>query len=295
MNVGLKINVGASIENVIPTVEDCLKDDVGEFYSTQNAVRLHEWLGGTSTLPFVLEKTDTLTRKVTKREVGSGIARYPSRLKVGDFTRIEQAKLAAGAIADELNKLMKSSKEAKTPAAEKAVADTCANMMRILQPIYYLNASCLFFHREVPKHWQLNSIDVLDILIDFVITQRRRSVYQTDATHSGKIDQNLFLRKDLEMVLIEVHRAAEQNVFPSPESVRLEHGLLSVEAFREMASAISQTCNYVIPEDWHHKGPPSKIYFWAVAVLQYKNSGVEEAVVRPKLSSVKLTSVKIPQ
>lgn len=292
MNVGLKMNLGPSIENVLPTVEDCLRDDAGEFYSTQNAIRLHEWLGGTSTLPPVLEKTNSLTKELVKRQLGTGQARYPRQMRVGDFIRLEQAKLAAGPIAAELKKLLNDSKEAKTPATEKAVTETADNMMRILYPIYHFNASCLFYGYELPKHMSLTSIDVLDLLVDFVITQRQRSIYQTNEKCDVPIAQNLYTTRDLEMVLVEMHRAAESNIFPAPKMVVQDHNLLSIEAFREMASAISFVCGYLIPFDWHCVQNPSKIFFWAQTVLLYKQNGVEEAVVRPKPKAAVLSVVK---
>lgn len=292
MKTPLKINTDGGTLDVLPSLENCLRDNTGNFYSTQNAVRLHEWLGGTSTDPLVLEavRPDGNGLVPTRRLGHPTIAAYPERLTNGSFLRLEQSILAAKRIGKMMSETLETAIRQKDNMHTAAASETVQALWSKLNPIIAFNASNLYFGYEMPQRFVMESLEVIDILFTCVLTQRKRMVYKTDEQSSSELPLNLFSQKDFDSVLIQLHRAEADGFMPNPSvAVRQDH-LLDENFFRQCAMAFSSCCNVKIPKDYIAE-KPDQIYFWAVSVLMSVRDSLDDLRVRPKPTVVESSKV----
>lgn len=292
MKTPLKINTDGGTLDVLPSLENCLRDNTGNFYSTQNAIRLHEWLGGTSTDPLVLEavKPDESGVVHTRRLGHPSVAAYPERLTNGDFLKLEQAILASKRIGEMMGEALESAIRQKDDMHTTAASETVQALWAKLNPIMAFNASNLYFGYEMPQRFVMESLEVIDILFTCVLTQRKRKVYKTDATWPSEIPLNLYSQRDFDSVIICIHRGESEGFMINPAVAVKQNHLLDENFFRQCAMAMSSCCNIPILTDYVAE-KPDQTYFWAVSVLMSVRDSLDELRVRPKPTVVDSSKV----
>lgn len=286
MKTRLKVNVGTE-ENVIPTVEGCLKDVAGAFFSTRNAIRVHEWLRGDETLPLVLEavKPNTDGTYMTRSFGNLSVAAYPERWMPGQLLKLEQSLLAVPAvqkaIAFEIQRLESNTSE----ELAVQVSETIQELMPGIFFIQAFNASAMFFDDEIPVRACMENLDVLDTLCSCILTQRRKVIYSTDEQFGRPIPANRFNILELDRVIGRIHGASSEVFFPEPNYQAKLDGLLDGSFFRQCAMAVSSQCTVPIPEKYIEK-EPNDIYFWAVAQLNEYKDKIPQHHAQPTLATV---------
>jgi hypothetical protein len=286
MKTRLKVNVGTE-ENVIPTVEGCLKDVAGAFFSTQNVIRVHEWLRGDEALPLVLEavKQNTDGTYATRSFGNLNVAAYPERWMPGQLLKLEQSLLAVPAvqkaIAFEIQRLENNSSE----ELAVQVSETIQELMPGIFFIQAFNASAMFFDDEIPVRACMENLDVLDTLCSCILTQRRKVIYSTDEVFGRPIPANRFNVLELDRVIGRIHGASSEVFFPEPNYQAKLDGLLDGSFFRQCAMAVSSQCTVPIPEKYI-ENEPNDIYFWAVAQLNEHKDKIPQHHAQPTLATV---------
>jgi hypothetical protein len=286
MPTRLKVNVGVE-QNVIPSVEGCLKDLAGSFYSAQNAICVHEWLRGDSISPLVLDAVRPgADGMIAQRAFGKvDIAAYPERWQPGQLLKLEQHLLAMPviqkAIAFEIERLSNNSSE----EIATVVSETIRELMTHVTFIQAFNASAMFFNDDIPLRACMESLETLDILCTCILTQRRKTIYATEEKYEAEILPTMFNRLELDRVIGRVHGASMDGLFPEPNYQATLDGLLDVSFYRQCAMAISSECTVPIPVMYVEE-KPTIVYFWAVKHLNALKNMIPQHRAQPKLANV---------
>lgn len=153
MDNGFKINLGNYNDgHVHATALDCLKRDGKAFYSTQNAIRLHEWLGGTEALPLLLTKVDG----TEPRLFGQTDTKELAPINIKELLSLEQTVMVG-----ETFRPLEDDEDSKKRHLELA----------------RFNAGSILTDTQIPKRFVYSKMIVLDILVDLIVAQRNREVY----------------------------------------------------------------------------------------------------------------------
>lgn len=276
------INVG-DYDFSIPTVEGCLKDIAGAFYTAQNAIRVYEWLHSTETAPLLLEaKVAGIDGTVGQYQLGTdGVTAYPERWYPGQLLAVEQHVLAVPAINDTINRNMERAKN----IAEGALGpyrETIKNLMQKLDVIYAFSASAMYFQSEIPNRTMISSIVVLDVLFTCVITQRKKQVYKGGEKQTA--NPKLYNKLDLDKVIGRMHLAEAEQFFPNPVHQAATDQLVDDSFYRQCAMAWSQCTNSAIPIAYFES--ETKVFHWAVQLLTDVSSRVADFRTAPKMTAV---------
>lgn len=295
MQTLLKINTGGE-ENAVPTVEGCLKDSAGKFYSTQNAVRVHEWLRGTETAPLVLEAVKkeengtTMLRTFGKRNVDL----FPMRWQSGRLLKLDQIILASGAIKEVINRGIERTTEFASETADSlsphaiALSDTTAKMMGIFNELWLFNANAMFAADYVPRRMHFETLETLDLLCTLVLTQRRRDVFSGTHEYEGDIPLQKYQQRELDIVISRIHQSIVEGIFHDPDEQAERDGLLDGNFVCQCMMAYSELTGTPILHAFMRE--PTDVYHWAKKVLLSLKEEIPSMEVRPKPQNV----VKFP-
>lgn len=263
----LQVNVGAE-ENGVPSVEGCLQDNAGKFYSTQNAVRVHEWIRGTETVPLVLEAVKQNNDGVVEhRSFGSpDIQAYAETYFPGQLLKLEQTLLAVPKIKDLMGSNLIHFQTNPSERNQESISNATKAMMDKIAVIWAFNASSMYFGTPIPKRFIFESLETLDILCTCILTQRDKVLYQTDETYTSVLPDTLFNKLELDRVLFRIHQASLEGFFPHPENQAKNDGLMDVSFYKQCAMAISENCGILIPRDYVEE-KTTRVYHWAAKML----------------------------
>jgi hypothetical protein len=263
----LQVNVGSE-ENDVPSVEDCLKDVAGKFYSTQNAVRVHEWLRGTETVPLVLEAVkqneDGTVDHIT---LGSpDIRAYAETYFPGQLLKLEQSRIAVPKMHETMAYNHAYFLAHPTERNQEAMGTAILELMKNVSSIWAFNASSMYFGTPIPKRFIFESVETLKILFTCVLTQRDKVLYETEETYAGTIPPEIYSRVELDRILFRIHQAMLEGFFPNPEVQAKADGLMDVSFYKQCAMAISANCSIRIPRDYVEE-KTTRVYHWATKIL----------------------------
>lgn len=279
--MNLDINLGMET-NVLPTVENCLREGDGKFYSTQNAFRVHEWLRGSSTDPLVLEAVGSnKDGLVLQRKLGNFEAKaYAERYHPGWLLTTEQRTQAMPEVTRLIKDNIEHTVEHPSAANQIALSDTTQKLMTIAASISAFNASGMFFQTPFPKRYLFETLDVLDMLFSCVLTQRRRFFPQYDGAGPTEYPEKMYNILELDKVIGRIQQAVLQGFFPYPEAQAKTDGLMDASFFCQCAMAYSAVTRTTIPVAYmEEKG---RVYYWAVQVIMSLAKTVPSMQVRPK-------------
>uniref|UniRef100_A0AAU7PFM2 Uncharacterized protein n=1 Tax=Burkholderia phage vB_BgluM-SURPRISE13 TaxID=3159457 RepID=A0AAU7PFM2_9VIRU len=287
MNRPLTINLGQQ-EYVLPSIEGCIADFDGKFRLPSNSIRVYEWLAGSETVPPKLEAVkageDGL---IEHRKLGfDGVAIYPTQVLPGWLLEIEQLAIARGAMGRLLQENIREVQEHKTDIEfVQALNQTTQKVMTKLSMFAYFNANAMFSQTPIPQRLCYEGLQVLDYLIQMVITQRNRLVCVTDQI--GSLEDppmNLFSRAELDRVIGSIHQAEMLGCFQDPEKLAKFYGMLDEQFYCECAMAYSHVADVAIPVSYRRT--TGKVYEWAKKVLRSELIAIPELKVRPKPQNV---------
>lgn len=285
----LQINTGAE-EYVIPSVEGCLKDRAGKFYSTQNAVRVYEWLRGSETDPLVLESkvVDGILPVGTQRRFGFGhVNVYPERWYAGQLLSLEQHLLAVPAILDTIKRNLDRAATNAPGNDPEAFTLTLNKLMGKLSMVSAFNASAMFFQHPIPQRACFESLETLDLLCACVLTQRNKRIYENPIGRGNlpPVLPTMYNKLELDKVIGRIHGGIMEGFFPNPAQQAKADGLLDESFYRQCAMAFSITCTVPIPTAYF-ESTPGPVFYWACSVLEDLKKRVPSFQVRPKIQNV---------
>lgn len=294
MNISFKINTGAEQYDP-PSIEDCLKDGTGKFHSTQNALRLYEWLRGTETTPLVLEaKIADKDGTFELRQFGKlNVAAYPEvGWKSGRILKLEQIVAAVPSIKAIMNRNVE---EITTNSVNEAravfIGNTTAELMKKFNELWAFNASAMFFAHEIPRRFHFTTLETLDILCTCVLTQRNKQVHQPNDDYPHEIPLEMYSTADLDVVITRLQQSVMEGFFPNPEEQAERDHLLGGWFFKNCAMAWSEVTGIPIPVDYFNTQFSTK-YYWAKKVLQQMKDELPSLEVEPKSQNVVNISFK---
>lgn len=286
MKTPLTINLGQQ-EYVLPSIEGCISDFDGKFCLPSNSIRVYEWLAGSEIVPPTLEavKADP-DGTIAHRKLGfKDVAIYPTQVQPGWLLEIEQLHLARG----EMSTLLKNNVEevqARQSDIEfvKALNETTQKVMTKLSMFSYFNANAMFQQTPIPQRLCYEGLQVLDYLIQMVITQRDRVPCATDVIDSSDYPLELFSKIELDRVIGSIHHAEMMGLFQDPEKLAKFYGLIDEQFYCECAMAFSFVSGVAIPVSYRRT--TGKYYQWAKKVLLSEAVAIPELKVRPKPQNV---------
>jgi hypothetical protein len=286
LNTSIKVNTGTN-EYVVPSVEGCLKDTAGQFYSTQNAIRVHEWLRGTSANSLVLEAVKPNAKGLLETFCLGNIhvPAYPEEYYPGMLVRLEGALAAVPAIKETMNKNLEYLQRHPTERNQELISDNTQAMMAMMNPIWAFNASNMFFVTPISKRFLFESMETLNTLFTCVLTQRDKIVYQTDEVWKNTIYDDQYLLLDLESVVFKIHQGEMDGFFPNPALMWERYSLPDQSFYKQCAMAISSCCNLPIPRNYVEE-KPTRAYYWAVHQLTKVANIVPEFQLRHNTQNV---------
>lgn len=284
----LKINTNTE-EYVIPSVEGCLADTARKFYSTQNAVLVHEWLRGTSVNPLVLEAVKPKDPKLgvyETFELGKlHISAYAEPVSPGQILDHERYLAALPLIDKTMKENIAFYEENPSETLLESLSTSTDNMMQVLSKLWALNASCMFLGSAMPPRFVLETMETLNILFTCVLTQRNKVIYATELQCDADLPENLYNNLELDRVLGHLHVAGRDQFFPNPEIESGFLGLADTSFYKQCAMAYSATAGVPIPRDYIEE-QPTRVYFWAGQQLTKFARMVSSFEIRPKQSVV---------
>lgn len=290
MDRPLTINLGQQ-EHVLPSIEGCLKDFDGKFYSSSNAIRIYEWMGSTEVIPPSIEavRKDADGTLQLRRLGFHGNAIYPTQIQPGWLLEVEQLVLAR----NEMSQLLfdsidhaKMLQERSNSAEEgKALMETTSKIMAKMCEISYFNANCMFSATPFPKRLAYEGIQVLDYLVQMVITERDKVIYHTDQQSPADWPEQLFNKMELDRIIGSIHQAEAMGCFLDPEKMVLFYNLLDASFYRQCAMAFSMCAGVPIPRAYVEP-ELTKVFFWAQKVLNSVKVSIPSLKVRPKPKNV---------
>lgn len=286
MNRPLTINIGQQ-QYVLPSIEGCLKDFNGKFHSTSNAIRLYEWLGGDEIIPPILEavRADEDGTFSHRRLGFKDTPIYPTHVQPGWLLEIEQLAIARGSMAQLLKDSIREVEERSIDTEfMKALNETTANVMTKLSMFSYFNANAMFMQTPIPQRLCYEGLQVLDYLVQMVITQRDRVPCATVIIDLNDYPMELFSKIELDRVIGSIHQAEMNGVFLDPEKLAKYYGLIDEQFYCECAMAFSLVANVAIPVSYRR--PVSKYYHWARKVLWAEYNEIPNLKVRPKPKNI---------
>lgn len=286
MNRPLTINLGQQ-QYALPSIEGCIKDFDGKFHSTSNAIRVYEWLGSTEIVPPVLEAVrKDWDQTLPLRTLGfKGNAIYPTVVQPGWLLEIEQLAAARVQMGQLLQDNVREVSENTTDVEFiKALNETTAKVMTKLSMFSYFNANAMFQQTPIPERLCYEGLQVLDYLVQMVITQREVAVCPEYNPDTIDYPMNMFNKMELDRVIGSIHQAAMDGLFQDPEKLVKMYGMLDVQFFCECAMAFSTVAGVSIPVSYQRS--PGKYYQWAKKVLLSERAAIPEMKVRPKPQNV---------
>lgn len=247
-----KINFGDPHEEfVLPTVEDCLRKYDASFYSAQNAIRIHEWLGDASAVSLLLtkvgtkEEVDIMSPNIYHRLIGI----YPPEMGVHVIltktilTKIVPLHQIALALPD---LIVAKDQSDNSPEREKYIQDNI-NVMVIA------TAAAIVHNTYLPKSLVYVHPDTLPLVLMATITQRARVSYTPcDTTNARMVDNDDFSPKEIMifgLAFNHLNAMIAKNIYDSPGVVA--SGLMeymSVDDFKQIAMATSYVFGYKYPK-----------------------------------------------
>lgn len=282
----LEINVGAE-EHVIPTVEGCLEDNSFKFYSAQNAIRVHEWIRGTSTDTLVLEAVKPKLPGVIEHfHLGNkAFAVYPEVTTPWQLLRLEQDVISMPRIREILAKNIQYVNDNPTPRNQEQLSDSTRKLMDKANTVWAFNASNMFFGTPIPERFLFQTMETLNILFTIIITQRDKKIYETSQTWDWEIPDGMYRQNDFLIVLASIHQATLNSFFHEPEGMAKVNNLLNTSFYKQCAMAISACCGIKIPQDYIEERP-TQVYFWASKLLNKTLDSVEDLEIRHNTQNV---------
>lgn len=278
----LQINVGA-VDNVIPLLENCLKADAGKFYSTQNAVRLHEWIRDVSLTPPVLEsKVASADGTFQLRTLGHvDKALYPERWYPGQLLKIEQVVIALPNIASMVARINATASNGDT----EAYSATLSRLMEKVDVITAFSANAMFLGTAVPRRFSMEDLDVLDILVTMILTQRNKILYQTTEVSKVGFLPTMYNQLELDKVISRCHNAVLEGYYPNPATQYKADGMLDESFYRQCAMAYSAACAVPIPRAYI-ESEPTQVFHWAFKMLNDLKTRLPSFQARPTIRAV---------
>lgn len=282
----LQINVGA-MQNVIPLLENCLKDVPGKFYSAQNAIRFHEWIRDVSIDPPVLEAvTPSADGTYELRMFGlPGQVRYPTHWHAGQLLALEQVSISLPNISSMIAKILDTASSKGPGHDPEAFTATMGRLMDKVGIIETFSANAMYLGNPIPRRFALECLGTLDILVTMILTQRDRTIYSTDATSAVSFLPTMYNKLELDKVISRCHQAELDGFYPNPAMQYKADGMLDESFYRQCAMAYSATCVVPIPRAYI-ESEPTQVYHWAFKMLNDLKTRLPSFQSRPTFRSV---------
>jgi hypothetical protein len=156
--------------------------------------------------------------------------------------------------------------------------------MTKLSMFSYFNANGMFQQTPFPKRLCYEGLQVLDYLVQMVITQRDRLVCATDIVGMVEYPLNLFNKLELDRVIGSIHQAEMLGCWQDPEKLAKYYGMLDDQFYCECAMAYSFITGVAIPVSYRRE--TGKYYQWAKQVLRAERDEIPNLKVRPKPQNV---------
>lgn len=245
-----KINFGDPHEEfVLPTVEDCLRKYDASFYSAQNAVRIHEWLGDASAVSLLLTKVGTKEEVdiISPDRYLRLVDKY--RLELGDYVflsrNIMTRIMPLHQIAIAIPELVKHADvQDNTPEREKFIHEN-------LRVMAVNTATAIFHSTHLPERLIYLNEDVLPLILAATITQRGRMGYRPKATAKAIRPDNKGVHK-INLAFNQLHAMVTRNIFEDPAvTANILSPYFTMSEFRQIAMAASAVYGYLLPTPFY--------------------------------------------
>lgn len=235
-----KINTGNYQDDLlIPSIEDCLRHGGEALYSTQNAICVYEWLGGTETVPLLLKK---ITYGHNFRQFGGTHRKESAPIDINTMISLEQTAVAIAAGQFELHPKDGSYSDRHMELAE-------------------FNAGAILTETPIPKRFVYHNTIVLDVVVDILIAHRQRAVYKPKRIRSGLRDQTMSEVQLVQFggVVAHINMATHENAFFKTRAAAAQQVGVEDDVFYQYAMAISYCTNIPIPTYYFVEEGPE---FW---------------------------------
>lgn len=244
-----KINLGVPYDQyILPSVEDCLRKYDASFYSTQNAVRIHEWMGDAEALPLLLTKVDSGEEVdiITKDVYHQLVKKY--HLELGNHVFLTKGFLTSilpiHQIAYALPELIAhEGNPNNTPEHETFIQDN-------LRVMACHTATAIFHQVYIPARLNYISPDVLLLVLAAVITQRGKAAYApkevVTTTPYSEADVN---RMRVAFNVLTTY--LDRNIFEDIDVLVNQHQGITADDFRQVAMAMSTVMKCKFPVSYY--------------------------------------------
>lgn len=288
----MHINVGTE-EYVLPSIEGCLNDISGKFRSAPNALRIHEWLGGTSVdLPVITAVTPEKNGTVMDRTMGlptNGFATdvYGQATTTQWLLEAEQICIARHVMHETMQSNLAVAEEA---SMYNQLQDSTQKVFQVMAQLALFNANCMFLNTPFPKRMVYESLMTLDMLCLMVRTNRDLVVYERESDSRVDWPLELYRQEDLATVVSLIHQATQNNNFQDPERYVKQAGLLDANFFLQCAMAYSSEAGVKIPRAYIAPNiltvKEDTVFHWARKVLRAKVDYIDSLRIAPKKQNV---------
>lgn len=281
------INTGGETY-VVPSIQKCVNSIPQLLHRTQHAIRIYEWLRGTEITPLLLT-SEKLNPDGTNQVIQLGNPKhvcYPERWKAGHLLRIEQILLAIPVIQDAILNLIEKTNNNASGSLLKTYSTTLEILMSKVTILANFTASALYFNFQIPERTAYETVDSLDRLFSYVITQRDKVIYEQGKqfTHDAVLPEK-YSSVTLDRIISQLHNAGVSQFYPNPEQIMEDVGCPDRSFVLQCMMAYSHTCNVPILRSYC-ESYQSEVFHWTVQRLNFHKDDVSNFSLRPKLRIV---------